>query len=95
MVLDGTPLCLDVRFRIPMVLERGVGVPPQEIAGSGRRRAFGDVPRSPWPSKGVVQDLERLYRLRPAVVACGRVSFQLERDNLWLISFHIIMEGAL
>ena len=27
-----------------------------------RRR--GDVPRSPWPSQGVVEDLERLYRLR-------------------------------
>src|SRR5882724_6579749 len=24
----------------------------------------GDVPRSPWPAKGIVQDLERLYRLR-------------------------------
>jgi len=25
----------------------------------------GDVPRSPWPAEGVVQDLGRLYRLRP------------------------------
>jgi hypothetical protein len=24
----------------------------------------GDVPRSPWPVKGIVQDLERLYVLR-------------------------------
>jgi hypothetical protein len=26
-----------------------------------------DVPRSPWPAKGVVNDLERLYRLRRRV----------------------------
>jgi hypothetical protein len=39
---------------------------PDRASGNGLPFA-GDVPRSPWPSMVVVQDLGRLYRLRRRV----------------------------
>ncbi len=42
----------------------GFSLPLSGIARVDGLPSGGDVPRSPWPSKGVVQDLERLYRLR-------------------------------
>src|SRR5215218_652578 len=46
----------------------GIGPPRSGIAHGDGMPSGGDVPRSPWPSQGVVQDLGRLYRLRRGVV---------------------------
>jgi hypothetical protein len=50
-------------------------------SGEGKFEPFGgDVPRSPWPSQGVVEDLERLYRLRQGVSLEERVDVDQQGD---------------
>jgi len=82
MALDGTPPFLDVLVHILQILKRGVGVPPQGGGGLGRRCAFGDVPRSPWPSGGCRSGPgTSLPPSASAGVCLEALSFPLERHE--------------
>src|SRR4051794_31795779 len=52
------------------------------MAGAGRRCPRGDVPRSPWPASGVVQDLGRLYAVTAVVATIQRADYEGDHTAL-------------